>query len=85
VDRVHLGIRNRLGFSARTNEIHNAERLENPQPIRVQEAREAVTWKQRDLDPLDPVLPPAASFEEGQEHVDARPVGELRAHLLLVS
>jgi hypothetical protein len=45
---------------------------------------EAVARKQRHLDPLHPVLPPAASLEEGQEHVDARPVGELGAHLLLV-
>ena len=61
-----------------------AGRFENPQPIRAAETGETVAREERLLDPLDPIRPPAASLSEGQEHVDPRPVGQLRVHPLLV-
>jgi hypothetical protein len=82
---VDLGVWNSFGSTTWANQVHDPEGLEDPQPVRVAERREAVAGKQGDLDPLDSVLPPAPVLPERQKYLDPLPARELFADLLLVS
>src|SRR5688500_532639 len=83
-DALDLVLRNRYDVPVEGHDVDDAAALQDGQALRAVETHEAVTGKQRPVDLLLPILPPAPLRDRREEGFDPLAL-ELLAYDLLVS
>ena len=84
LERLDLGIRNRLGTLAPADDPDHARNLENRRPVLPGESGKAIARKQRDLDLFLSVFPLTEASDGGKEGLNAL-TGQMITHELLVT
>ena len=82
-DAVELVLGNRRRLAVERHDVHDARALQDRQRVLQIEAREAVAGKQRPVDLLLAILPPAPAGNRRQERVDLLALELLANHLFV--